>query len=148
MPNRSGLIRWLTAFLAGFVVWLMSAAPAAAHEVRPAYLEVIETSPGVYDVTWKQPVLDGRRLKIDPVFPNDCAREGEYVASPGGTLVQRWTTSCDLNQGEIRIDGLERTLTDAFVRIDRLEGDDIGAVLRPPSPVLDLTVPTGAPVTT
>ncbi len=146
MPNRSGMARWLAACLAGFAVWLTVAAPAAAHEVRPAYLEVIEIAPGTYDVTWKQPVLDGRRLKIDPVFPEACAREGEYVTSPGGTLVQRWTTRCDLNVGEIRIDGLERTLTDAFVRIDRLEGDDLGAVLRPSSPVLDLTVPTGAPV--
>ena len=146
MPNRSGLARCLAACLAGVAAWLMIAAPAAAHEVRPAYLEVIETAPGTYDVTWKQPVLDGRRLKIDPVFPEACAREGEYVASPGGTLVQRWTTHCNLNVGEIRIDGLERTLTDAFVRIDRLEGDDLGAVLRPSSPVLDLTVPTGAPV--
>jgi hypothetical protein len=33
-------------------------------------------------------------------------------------------------------------------RIDRLEGDDLGAVLRPATPVLDLTVPTGAPVAT
>lgn len=148
MPNRSAMVRWLAACLAGLTTWLIMAAPAAAHEVRPAYLEVIETAPGTYDVTWKQPILDGRRLKIDPVFPDTCTRDGEYVASPGGTLVQRWTTSCDLNQGEIRIDGLERTLTDAFVRIDRLEGDDIGAVLRPSSPVLDLTVPAGAPVAT
>ncbi len=140
------MIRWLMVCIAGLATWLAAAGPAVAHEVRPAYLEVTEVSPGTYEVTWKQPVLDGRRLKIDPVFPQACAREGEYVTSPGGTIVQRWTTQCDLNQGEIRIDGLERTLTDAFVRIDRLEGDDIGAVLRPASPVLDLTVPTGAPV--
>ena len=148
MPNRAAILRWLAVCFTGLSVWLMAAAPAAAHEVRPAYLEVVETAPGTYDVTWKQPVLDGRRLKIDPVFPEACAREGEYVASPGGTLVQRWTTHCDLNQGEIRIDGLERTLTDALVRIDRLEGDDIGAVLRPATPALDLTMPTGAPVAT
>jgi hypothetical protein len=142
------MIRWLMVCVAGLATWLVTAGPALAHEVRPAYLEVIEVAPGTYEVTWKQPVLDGRRLKIDPVFPEACAREGEHVTSPGGTIVQRWTTQCDLNQGEIRIKGLERTLTDAFVRIDRLEGDDIGAVLRPSFPMLDLTVPTGAPVAT
>ena len=130
MPNRPGLLHWLAACLTGLAAWLMTAAPAAAHEVRPAYLEVIETEPGTYDVTWKQPVLDGRRLKIDPVFPEACAREGEYVASPGGTLVQRWTTHCDLSQGEIRIDGLERTLTDAFVRIDRLDSCIVNTMRR------------------
>lgn len=138
----------LRALFLGLAVWLAGALPAAAHEVRPAYLEIIETAPGAYDVTWKQPVLDGRRLKIDPVLPEACAAEGAYVSPVGATLVQRWRTACDLNTGEIRIDGLDRTLTDVFVRIDRLEGDDIGAVLRPGNAVLDLTVPTGAPVAT
>jgi HupE / UreJ protein len=148
MPTSAGMVRLLALSMAGLCMWLLLPAPAAAHEVRPAYLEVIETAPGAYDVTWKQPVLDGRRLKLDPVFPETCERQGEHVVSAGGTLVQRWTTQCDLNQGEIRIDGLNRTLTDVFVRIDRLEGDDIGTVLRPTTPSLDLTVPTGAPVAT
>ena len=145
MTSRAAMVR---AFLTGLAVWLISAGAAAAHEVRPAYLEITETAAGVYDVTWKQPVLDGRRLKIDPVLPEACERQGEYVAPVGATLVQRWKTACDLNRGEIRIDGLDRTLTDVFVRVDRLDGDDIGAVLRPGNAVLDLTVPTGAPVGT
>ncbi|MGB2178231.1 MAG: hypothetical protein ACPH9E_09860 [Hyphomonas sp.] len=74
MPNRAAILRWLAVCFTGLSIWLMAAAPAAAHEVRPAYLEVIETAPGTYDVTWKQPVLDGRRLKIDPVFPERPAR--------------------------------------------------------------------------
>ena len=135
-------------FLAGLAACFFCVSPATAHEVRPAYLEITETAPGTYDVTWKQPVLDGRRLKIDPVLPEACTRSGEHVTPVGATLVQRWTTVCDLSQGEIRIDGLDRTLTDVFVRIDRIEGDDIGAVLRPGNASLDLTVPTGAPVAT
>lgn len=145
MPNSAA---WLRILLAGLVAWLWLGLPGAAHEVRPAYLEIIETTPGTYEVTWKQPVLDGRRLKIDPILPDACGRTGEYVTPIGATLVQRWQTTCDLNQGEIRIDGLDRTLTDVFVRIDRLEGEDIAAVLRPGNTALDLTVPTGAPVAT
>lgn len=144
MTNRAIVLR----LLAGLAAWLVCALPAAAHEVRPAYLEIIETAPGTYNVTWKQPVMDGRRLKIDPVLPEGCEKSGVNVTPVGATLIQRWTTECDLNTGEIRIDGLDRTLTDVFVRIDRLEGDDIGAVLRPGYTTLDLTVPTGAPVAT
>lgn len=121
---------------------------ASAHEVRPAYLEVTETAPATYAVTWKQPVLDGRRLKLDPVFPEGCDRERERADAAGGTLVQRWEMHCDLSTGQIEIAGLERTLTDAFVRVDRLSGDDLSAVLRPGALRLDLAAPTGAPAAT
>lgn len=148
MTNRAVVLRTFQACFLACLSWLLCAGTATAHEVRPAYLEITEAAPGTYEVTWKQPVLDGRRLKIDPILPEACVRTGEYVTPVGGTLVQRWSISCDLNTGEIRIDGLDRTLTDVFVRIDRLEGDDIGAVLRPGNASLDLTVPTGAPVAT
>ena len=124
------------------------ALPASAHEVRPAYLEVTETDPGTFAVTWKQPVLDGRRLKLDPVFPEGCDREHERADAAGGTLVQRWEMQCDLSTGQVEIAGLDRTLTDAFVRVDRLTGDDLSAVLRPGALQLDLASPTGAPTAT
>ena len=136
--------RILLALLALFCIAL----PASAHEVRPAYLEVTETAPGTYAVTWKQPVLDGKRLKLDPVFPEGCERERERADAAGGTLVQRWEMHCDLSTGQIEIAGLERTLTDAFVRVDRLAGDDLSAVLRPGALQLDLSSPTGAPTAT
>jgi hypothetical protein len=123
------------------------ALPAGAHEVRPAYLEVVETEPGLFAVTWKQPVLDGRRLKLDPVFPEGCTRERDRAEAVAGTLIQRWDMRCDLSAGHLAIDGLERTLTDAFVRVDRLTGDDLSAVLRPGALQLNLSAPTGAPTT-
>ena len=122
--------------------------PAGAHEVRPAYLEVTETDPGTFAVTWKQPVLDGKRLKLEPVFPDGCERERERADATAGTLVQRWEMQCDLSTGHIEIAGLERTLTDAFVRVDRLTGDDLSAVLRPGALRLDLSSPTSAPTAT
>tara|TARA_R110001599_G_scaffold173206_1_gene364954 strand:+ start:854 stop:1825 length:972 start_codon:yes stop_codon:yes gene_type:complete len=136
--------RILLALLALFC----SAPPASAHEVRPAYLEVTETAPETFAVTWKQPVLDGKRLKLDPVFPEGCERERERADAAGGTLIQRWEMQCDLSTGHIEIAGLERTLTDAFVRVDRLTGDDLSAVLRPGALRLDLSSPTGAPTAT
>ena len=57
-------------------LWLLLcfAAFAHAHEVRPAYLEIIEQQDGSYSLTWKQPSLaearidghKGRALTFDP----------------------------------------------------------------------------------
>ncbi len=136
----------LPGVLAAACLAALLAPEASAHEVRPAYLELTETAPGAFDATWKQPVLDGRRLKLDPVLPEACTKTQERSEAVGATLVQRWKTACDLSTGTIRIDGLDHTLTDVFVRIDRLTGDDTGTVLRPGNAALDLAAATGAPV--
>ena len=124
---------------------ILMALCAAAHEVRPAYLEITETAHGEYDVIWKQPVLDGRRLKLDPVFPGNCARKNERMSAPAATLVTRWSMACNLNNGELSISGLDRTLTDVFVRVERLEEDDVSALLRPGANAIQLSGPQGAP---
>ena len=59
-------------WLIGCLIWL-SAFTANAHEVRPAYLNITETAPAEFSVLWKQPVLQGKRLKIKPSFPENCA---------------------------------------------------------------------------
>ncbi|MEM8637079.1 MAG: HupE/UreJ family protein [Pseudomonadota bacterium] len=118
--------------------------PASAHEVRPAYLELIETEPGQHRVVWKQPITNGQRLRIDPVLPDTCQSGDEDISSAGGALLRRWTITCDLRSGSIGIDGLDRTLTDVFVRVTDLAGETRSAVLRPASPELDLSGPTAA----
>ena len=45
--------RWLA------IVLLFVALRVAAHEVRPAYLELTERAPGEFDVLWKVPALGG-----------------------------------------------------------------------------------------
>ena len=58
--------------LAAALLLILATAAASAHEVRPAYLQLEATSSGTWEVLWKQPVLQDRRLPIDPVFPEDC----------------------------------------------------------------------------
>ena len=119
--------RRLLLFLTGFVA--LGAAPtdlpggpavATAHEVRPGYLELRETAPGVFRVLWKKPARGDMILKIDPVFPEGCRvagigsetmREGAYVA--------RATLECEggITGKAIEIAGLETTLTDVLVRV-------------------------------
>jgi len=123
-------------------VALIASAPLAAHEVRPAYLQIVETAPERFSVLWKQPIVQDRRLAIDPVLPNDCPPLGDPVPEViGGALVQQWEVACALDQGAIHISGLARTLTDAMVEIQRLDGEGLTALLRPNSPSLDLDDP-------
>ena len=125
---------------------LAVAAPfAAAHEVRPAYLEISETAPAQFQVLWKQPVLADRRLPIDPVLPAGC--DPAPAAAPrhtGSALIQTWKVSCPLDNGTLSVSGLSATLTDVLVRISYLNGDSVSRVLRPSDPLLNLADPAPA----
>ena len=111
--------------------------PSLAHEVRPALLELSETSEGVYDVTWKQPLLQGRRLRLEPILPAHCEESKPQRASnTNAFLLRKWQVTCDTSQMAdfaITIQGLERTLTDVFLRVNRADGKTTTAVLRPAS---------------
>lgn len=111
---------------------------AAAHEVRPAYLSVNETASAEFAVTWKQPVLDGKRLKIKPVFPEGCIQTAPVMDRKGATITERSVLSCPLTEGEIGLEGLERTLTDVFAEINYLSGKTRTSLVKPSSPRIAL----------
>ena len=119
-------------------LWVAISLSASAHEVRPAYLNVSETAPAEFAVTWKQPVLDGRRLKIKPVFPEGCVQTAPVMDRKEATITERSVLSCDLTEGEIGLEGLERTLTDVFAEINYLSGETRTALVKPSSPRIAL----------
>ena len=56
------------------VLWALTFLSTQVHadEVRPAYLE-LKAKPGSgYEIVWKQPVVENRRLPIDAIFPGHC----------------------------------------------------------------------------
>ena len=126
--------RWL---LAAAVV---CAASATGHEVRPAYLRITETSPNVFEVLWKQPLLGDLRLPLEPVLPEHCILAVRSVDDVrNAALIQRWTANCrpgGLSGSVIGIEGLSGTLTDVLVNIALLDGTSISALLRPETPYL------------
>lgn len=137
------------AWLAALALSLGGALTAAAHEVRPAYLELTESAPGRFQAIWKQPMQGDRLLRIDPVLPSHCAA-GERRASrtPDGALVEQWEYDCGttgIRGHALTIAGLERTLTDTFVRVRFQDGETLARLLRPESPSLDLSE-QGAPL--
>jgi hypothetical protein len=111
---------------------------ALAHEVRPGFLGMEEFEPGKFEVTWKQPVVNQRRLPLEPVLPARCTTMNQEVPRLSITaLIQRWRVDCGpkgLTNAEIAIDGLSVTLTDVLVRADLLDGTMVNQVLRPNRP--------------
>lgn len=117
-------------------------APAKADEVRPAYLELRageSYDSHEYTVLWKQPVVENKRLPIDPVFPESCNLE--ETAPPeltGNALIKRWRAYCDLSTATIEISGLRTSITDVLVRLIKADEAPENYIVRPSDPVLSL----------
>ena len=148
--------RWRALALLGT---LLLPAAVAAHEVRPAYLQLTEVSAGRFEVLWKQPILPDtdpqlvRRLPIEPRFPAAC-RESDRVLPDltASALIEHWTLTCGeagLIGAEVAIDGLPRTLTDVLLRVRLLDGTSIDHLLRAEAPRVVLSAASdGAAVPT
>mgnify|MGYP000459924160 CR=1 FL=1 len=129
----------------GIIIWLSLCLTAQAHEVRPAFLSLTQTAPSEFSVTWKQPVLDGRRLRIKPTFPQGCTQTAPVIDRKGVTITERSMLTCPLSDGDIVLDGLERTLTDVFAEINYLSGESVTALIKPSNPHLTLGGPASSP---
>jgi hypothetical protein len=121
-----------------FIFLAASASGLSAHEVRPAYLELRQTSAETYDAFWKVPG-QGENMRL-----------GIYVELPGGSInvttprasmannafTERWTVkrTGGLTGGTIHIAGLTATMTDVLVRLERLDGSAQVTRLTPSAP--------------
>ena len=126
-------------------LWLLLVRGGLAHDARPGYLELRETSPGRYAILWKQPVRGEYRLPIDPVYPAECAVRGagDLVVTTGA-LVSRGFLDCPggLAGRTLAVAGLEATVTDVLVRVHHADGRSETSVLRPAAPSVTLGRPS------
>jgi hypothetical protein len=106
---------------------------AQAHEIRPAYLELTEISPGQFDLLWKQPMRQGMALKLTPILPDSCQQlTMQHAETTPDALTTRWRVDCgpeSINGKEISIAGLSRTITNVLVRIQYKDGKLISELL-------------------
>ena len=121
---------------------------ASAHEIRPAFLDLKETSPGRYDALWRTPVLSGMRLPIVLQMPADVRnlRDPTFDQLTDSLIERRWIDAGpDRLEGQ-RIDflGLQLTITDVLVRIEHLDGAHSTDIVRPARPYLEIPAPRGA----
>jgi len=126
----------------------LPAAPAAAHEARPAYLQLHEIDAETYDAFWKVPGLgEDRRLAIHVQFASGTNTVGTpSVSFANNAFLQRWRVHRDggFDGSAIRIEGIEATLTDALVRIERLDGTTQTVKLSPSSPAFTVEAKPGS----
>jgi len=106
------------------VVSSWAATGAHAHEVRPGYLQVQESSAETYDVTWKVPANGEYRLSLYARLPKECAGAPDQGSFAGGAFIERWQAKCPggLVGRTISIEGLSATRTDVLARVERLDG--------------------------
>jgi hypothetical protein len=110
---------------------------ARAHEVRPGFLELRATAANVFLMTWKVPALGAYRLGIEPRLPESCHLiDQPTTVQAGGAFIEYGRVSCTraLEGQRIAIDGLDGTLTDVLVRIERADGSVRTARLTPANP--------------
>ena len=134
--------RWLVLLV---IAWIANVSVASAHEVRPAFLKLTESTPGEFQVLWKQPIIEGQRLKITPKFPEVCKAGASSIALLSGTAAETYPLSCALNTGQIQLIGLERTLTDVFLDITYLDGRQISSLIKPSQTTYDLSADPESP---
>ncbi len=101
-----------------------AATGAHAHEVRPGYLQVQESSEDKFDVTWKVPANGEYRLSLYARLPSECTGAPEQGSFAGGAFIERWQAKCPggLVGRTISIEGLSATRTDVLARVERLDG--------------------------
>ncbi len=120
------------------VIFALSTGSVVAHESRPAYLELQQTSDDGYNVLWKVPARGpNMRLGLHVRLPVDCKIvEPARTRFIGGAIVERSKISRTggLTGTEIYIEGLSTTLTDVLVRIGRLDGSTQVVLLTPSAP--------------
>lgn len=113
----------------------------AAHEMRPALLQINQSSANTYEVLWKIPRIDDMVLNIRPVFPDWFKLESEEppVTAGGGALLRyRFNSTRDIHQMPIRIKGLEETVVDVMVYTTLLNGETFSFTIQPRQPEADI----------
>ncbi len=127
--------------------WLIPLA-CLAHEVRPALLQLTETTPGTYQATWKQPVVGDMAIRLIPRLSSgalDRTPDAQTVAP--GFIIRVWRVAHGrpLDGQTVSVEGLPQSVTDVILRVTAADGQQLDAVLRPaePSSVMKLSGPAG-----
>lgn len=109
-----------------FLIALFLLAEAAiAHEIRPAFLRIVQVEPTRFETDLRVPARGEMRLALYLEMPENCDVTGNAVSwTDGSAYIDEATYECGggLVGTTVRISGLERVMTDALARFERLDG--------------------------
>lgn len=115
--------------------WLcLMSLTSKAHEIRPAYLQIIQITEHSYEVYWKVPSMGDAVPRIQPVFPQAFSSEVTKQPNqiPGSVIYYFQISSEESLQGKrIFIKGLNKTLIDVLVTVSYLNGEKATMLLQP-----------------
>ncbi len=117
---------------------------AGAHEIRPALLTLTQTSETNYDVSFKQPQVQGRFLNL--AVETNCEQSRRDARTSAAALLERFTLVCTKQLAQIRISGLEKTLIDTMITIERINGSRENYLVNGREPSIDTTQGASTPV--
>jgi len=132
----------LRGLLAVTIAFLWACSTAQAHELRPAFLDMQETSADVFAVVWKVPAAGDMRLPLDLELPDNCRERAVPTREiDNNYLITRWTADCEggLRGQDIAVAGLRTTLTDVLARIGYADGTSEVSRLTPEHPRFTVT---------
>ena len=144
MSGARVFARWFVSLMMA----LSALSAARAHEIRPAYLDLKETVPGHYDVLWRTPVMSGVPLPLLLQMPEGVRnlREPQFDDLTDSRIERRSIDAGPAGLESKRIDflGLQLTITDVLVRIERLDGGHSTELIHPSRPYIEIPAPRGA----
>ena len=113
--------------------------PALGHEMRPAFIQLTEIVPGQFELEFHQPRVQDRFLNLRVHF--SCTSTTELRSTLGPTSLiesQRYECPSGLAGQVLAIEGMDRTMTDALVRVVSRSGTGT-LLLHPGSPAVTLS---------
>jgi len=143
---RPGMKRQVHLFGKGMIPTILFicilAGTAFAHESQPGSLNIRQLAGNRFEVIWKAPIYYGRphpaRLRLPEhwqtvVGPTERLFADAHVYRQVVAIGEK-----GVHGSIIRFPGLEGTITDVFVRLNRLDGTTMTAVVRPTKPYAEL----------
>jgi len=108
----------------------------AAHEVRPAYFSITQTTDSTYHVVWKLPALGDAIPKIYPTLPNSWQVISDNSNLLPGNLRRTYSILIkeDISGANLYFEGLEKTLIDVLVSIKLIDGVQYSSMIKPANP--------------
>ena len=143
-PDRH--LRMLRAALWLLALLLVSdVGTAHADSAQPAYLQLEETAPRRFAISWRVPWHQGRILSMRPELPEDFVPVGPRTRDVTRSgLQETWQVQAPPWTGareEIRIVGIGAAVAETFLQVRFLDGSSATRVLSPGAPSCDLPRP-------
>lgn len=119
------------------ILFLIISLSLSAHEVRPAYFSITQTTDSTYQVVWKLPAMGDAIPKIYPVLPDNWQIIEEQSNLLPGNLRRTYTVKVikGIEGDKLYFEGLEKTLIDVLVFVKKSDGVQYSTMIKPANPI-------------